>query len=270
MTAIQSMLHGEAIQLGAKGEVVRLIQTALRSDGQELVDDGDYGLITRAAVLRFQAAHHLDPDGVVGPKTAVALDLLLIAPTKSEPPLASVLEVAPHLATMRAITGTREIPGAKDSPIILAWREVIAAHFPEMRQYAMGYTHDSIPWCGFGLAYCCAVNGIRPVFGPIDVERFMYAQAWGHDCPDLIRLKPPYPQGAIMVYTRNGGGHVSLLEETGDGWDNIRGCNQSDMVNVVAKSRMQFTAATWPRHLPIPSEPAPRARVRGKLASSEA
>ena len=48
------------------------------SSGGDVVDlqrklgietDGDFGQITLDAVKKFQSAHALDPDGVVGPKT---------------------------------------------------------------------------------------------------------------------------------------------------------------------------------------------------------
>jgi peptidoglycan hydrolase-like protein with peptidoglycan-binding domain len=39
-----------------------------------VVVDGNFGAKTEAAVRAFQRAHGLVPDGIVGPKTWVALD----------------------------------------------------------------------------------------------------------------------------------------------------------------------------------------------------
>jgi len=163
---------------------------------------------------------------------------------------------APHLAVMRKITGTKEAPGDADNPAILAWPKAIGERFPDMAQYCRGYKHDSIPWCGLTVGYALAAAGLRPVFGRRDVDRFLWAAAWGEQGPELVKLDRPLP-GAIMVFTRNGGGHVALYEGEDATHYHIRGGNQSDMVNVVRKPKSQFTAATWPRALPIPKDARP-------------
>ena len=66
-----------SLKVGCKGLDVKAVQDALnyrRKPGDEfLVLDGDFGTHTRAAVVRFQADHGLDPDGVVGHWTRQAL-----------------------------------------------------------------------------------------------------------------------------------------------------------------------------------------------------
>ena len=53
------------IKPGDKGDAVKLIQHALT-----LVEDGDYGPATKAAVIKFQDNHDvIDSNGIVGPKT---------------------------------------------------------------------------------------------------------------------------------------------------------------------------------------------------------
>lgn len=47
---------------------------ALQIDGTPLVEDGSFGRRTRAAVVAFQRAHDLDPDGIAGPLTAAAIE----------------------------------------------------------------------------------------------------------------------------------------------------------------------------------------------------
>ena len=39
------------------------------------------------------------------------------------------------LATMRSITGTKEVQGGADSPVIMKWRDEIARLYPDMAPY---------------------------------------------------------------------------------------------------------------------------------------
>lgn len=52
------------LKKGSKGNSVAILQTLLEIDV-----DGDFGPKTKEAVIQFQKAHNLKPDGIVGPKT---------------------------------------------------------------------------------------------------------------------------------------------------------------------------------------------------------
>lgn len=65
----------EQIRRGAKGGTALFLQSQLNAAlGCRLVLDGDFGAQTEMAVKAFQRAHHLLPDGIVGPLTWEALD----------------------------------------------------------------------------------------------------------------------------------------------------------------------------------------------------
>lgn len=161
--------------------------------------------------------------------------------------------VPPWLATMRELTGTAEAPGAADNPDILRWPAYIGSKYPEMAAYAANYTHDSIPWCGLTVAYCMAKNGIKPVFGEGDLNRFLWADAWSRWGKQLDR---PI-LGCVMVFTRNGGGHVALYEGQTNTHFIVRGGNQANAVNVLQIPKHQFTAAVWPEIVPA-AKPIPK------------
>src|SRR5512138_816049 len=95
------------------------------------------------------------------------------------------------LGTMREITGTLEVPGSDDNQVILDWAKEIAARYPEMAAYCAEYRHDETPWCGLTMGYVMAHNGIRPVFGPTDTDKFLWAQAWKQF--GTPRSGPPQP-----------------------------------------------------------------------------
>lgn len=233
------------VRLGDENEVVTAIQVALVSAGHVLTIDGDFGPVTEAAVVKFQAAHKLQPVGYVGPKTAAELESVKVIPAVVDAQPPSVRGIAPWLSVMRAISGTKEVPGAKDSPIIMKWVSDIGTRFPEHAKYLKNnYTHDSVPWCGLCVAEVMAMVGINPV------TESLWAANWAKFGKKLT--KPV--QGCVMVFTRSGGGHVTLLEEIKGGYAYCRGGNQSDMVNVSKRAwpTDQFTAATWPLGVPLP------------------
>ena len=57
------------LRFGSTGEAVREWQRILNLAGHEIAADGVYGPITAAATADWQAAHGLEDDGIVGPKT---------------------------------------------------------------------------------------------------------------------------------------------------------------------------------------------------------
>ena len=61
------------LRRGSSGNGVRWIQWHLNQTGEKLAVDGSFGILTKAAVLRFQKAKKLTQDGVVGAKTRAAL-----------------------------------------------------------------------------------------------------------------------------------------------------------------------------------------------------
>jgi len=155
-------------------------------------------------------------------------------------------DVPKHLQVMRDITGTEEYAGGANNPTIMGWVKAIARAYPEMETYCNSYTGDDIAWCGLTVAYCCTMAGIRPVFGVTDTERWLWAQAWAGDGENFKEVGRPTP-GTICVFTRSGGGHVTLYEHTDDdGMIACRGGNQSDEVNLSHYDPDTLIGFYWP------------------------
>src|SRR5262249_9705707 len=153
-------------------------------------------------------SERLHPVGYVGPKTAAKLDAYLDNPRADDDRPGPVMDDAPWFGRMRAITGVKEVPGAADSPIIMSWKAKIARAFPDLTSYTQLYAHDAVTWWGLCMADVMAESGIRPVNG------FLSARKWSSFG---TRLTKPIT-GCVMVFSRVGGGHVSLLEKM-DGRD---------------------------------------------------
>jgi len=123
--------------------------------------------------------------------------------------------------------------------------KAIAQAYPEMQSYCDQYNHDSIAWCGLTMAYCMTMAGIRPVFGPTDTDKFLWAQAWADDYSFGTVIDEPV-LGCIVVLTRSGGGHVTLYESTSGSNYMCRGGNQSDAVNLAPQAISNVIALVWP------------------------
>lgn len=246
-TMLEAVVHLGMLREGFKnGPIVKMLQEALRRAGAELVVDGDFGAITRAAVERFQAASHIAADGMVGPITATYLDAVHPTATLPAQPLPSVSRTVPWLARMRALTGTKEIPGARSNPVILAWKAELIGRYPALRPNLDWYSNDDTPWCGYGCGYAvgCCDPGFQP---PLELLRALAWADWGQ------ALTVPV-QGAIAVKSRKGGGHVTMVEgQSADGHTlYCRGANQHDMINVASYPKDAFKTFRWPTGAQLP------------------
>jgi hypothetical protein len=233
---IAALVAAGPLRMGSIGPAVTAVQLALRNDGRDIQADGEFGPITFVALKAFEAAHGLPPDGVVDVPTAIALDKVAPAP--------SVLKVAPWLSTMRALTGTTEAPGSKDNPFIIEMAHEIVRRYPDLKGNVGWYNHDSIPWCGLGMGYVMAVNGIKPCEAPLSAlawaswgQKLSAPDAW---CRDGLQPHRRRPRHAL----RERGCDLVLLPRR----QPVRRLN----VTKIPKSR-PVKAIRWPPGYPVPT-----------------
>ena len=194
----------------------------------------------------FQAANGLAADGY--PSAAVEALLARI-------PFA-VVTIPPWLQAMRDHLGLAEVQGPGSNADILALAKTVASADPRLGWIAEFYDDDAIPWCGLMEAYCMVTAKIAP-----PVPNPLSARAWGQWG---IALPRPIP-GAVLVFTRPGGGHVGLYEAEDETTYLVIAGNQGDRVSRarIAKSRLlKDDAGTvigirWPSSAPVPATAVP-------------
>jgi uncharacterized protein (TIGR02594 family) len=110
--------------------------------------------------------------------------------------------------------GTLETPGSVNNPTIIAWAKEVGGEVEDI------YKADSIPWCGLFMAVVAKRAGKEIPKHPL------WALSWsafGAKVPDAAL-------GDVLVFVRNGGGHVGLYVGEDASAFHVLGGNQSDRV----------------------------------------
>ncbi|MBL5914650.1 TIGR02594 family protein [Enterobacter asburiae] len=131
------------------------------------------------------------------------------------------------IAEARKYIGEREIKGGQHNPLILQWWKDIKRG---------GIKDDETPWCAAYAGAMLERSGVRST-------RFESAKSyldWG------IKLDRPV-YGCVVVFTREGGGHVGfVVGKTQVGDLLVLGGNQGDAVNIRAFSASRVSGYRWP------------------------
>lgn len=142
------------------------------------------------------------------------------------------------LVVARRKIGTREAPGPANNPTILGWARRLGT-----RVLGILYNADDVPWCGVFVAHCLDEAGIA---SPMLAVRARSWAAWGANLrPD--RLAP----GAVLVFERQGGGHVGFYVGEDTTSYHVLGGNQGDAVSVMRLAKTRLIASRWPRGVPV-------------------
>jgi uncharacterized protein (TIGR02594 family) len=156
------------------------------------------------------------------------------------------------LIRAREYLGVRETPGAANNPTILGWAKKIGGWV------AGWYKSDGTAWCGL------YVGAVMSEFGFTLPKNPLGALQWaefGKPCKPVV--------GAVMVFTRKGGGHVGFYVSEDETTFHILGGNQSDAVTIARIAKDRFVAARWPFGEPVTTGPVVR-QFKAALSTNEA
>ncbi|TCU35431.1 TIGR02594 family protein [Rhizobium azibense] len=202
------------------------------------VVDGVFGRATIDALKRFQKAEELEPTGVADEATVDALRLdrqgrvvkVIPAPKTPDEPV--------WMREARRLKGIKEIPGAASNPTIISWAKRMGGWI------ASFFANDDIAWCGLFVGNCVAVTlpeeklPANPL-GALEWKKFGISMA----APAL---------GAILVFTRNGGGHVGFYAGEDGEFYCVLGGNQGNSVKFSMIEKERCVGIRWPRTAPAP------------------
>jgi len=161
------------------------------------------------------------------------------------------------LTAARAKLGVRETPGPANNPTIMGWAKTLGT-----KLLGMVFNADSVPWCGLFAAKCVTEAGLTPP--PIAVRAKAWA-TWGK--PIAADALAP---GAVLVFAREGGGHVGFyVGEDADAY-RVLGGNQKDAVSIVPIGKDRCIARRWPAGLPVIGKPVRLSASGGPLSKNEA
>lgn len=148
------------------------------------------------------------------------------------------------LVAARALLGTREAVGSANSGTILGWAKMLG-----IKVLGIVYNADSVPWCGLFVAHCLRAGGIDLAAMKIGVRAKSWAD-WGANLGAAV-LAP----GAILVFEREGGGHVGFYVGEDATHYHVLGGNQGDAVTIMRLAKGRCIARRWPRGWPVIGKP---------------
>jgi uncharacterized protein (TIGR02594 family) len=129
--------------------------------------------------------------------------------------------------------GVKEIPGSKSNPVIIDMAKGMVL--------SDIYTNDDTSWCGLFIAHLLRITG-KPL-PDIKKDKYNYLRAkwylnWG-----LNVAKGDERLGDVLIFDREGGGHVGLYVGESGSTFFVLGGNQSNAVTIteISKARLLGT-----------------------------
>jgi peptidoglycan hydrolase-like protein with peptidoglycan-binding domain len=145
------------VRSGSKGNAVLQVQKELKAAGISPGPlDGDFGPKTKAAVMKYQRAHHLAVDGVVGSKTWSALthdQFKPGAPSKPKP--------GKPVAKPSPVSGGR--PSTKVQKLLAEARKHLGFHegSGNRNPFSKALGRPPEAWCADFVSYCAKKAGLH-------------------------------------------------------------------------------------------------------------
>jgi uncharacterized protein (TIGR02594 family) len=161
-----------------------------------------------------------------------------------------------HMEAAITLLGVKETIGPKMNPIIKRWADELGA--------ADVFKDDAVPWCGLFAAYCMKLAGRNAP------SAFYRAREWGTwGGLGLAGGGPSY--GDVLVFVREGGGHVGFYVGEDRSAFHVLGGNQGDAVSIARIAKQRISAIGRPKYFVKPASVKPiKLAGAGTLSANEA
>lgn len=160
------------------------------------------------------------------------------------------------LKLARADLGIREVPGVANNPVLMKRFSSIT------KALGIAYNADSVPWCGAIMAWWMSQCGIKPA--SIAVRAKAWA-SWGEPVPsNALSL------GTVLVFEREGGGHVALYVGEDTTHYHVLGGNQGDAISIMRLAKSRCVARRWPSGEPRTGGPVKLTAAGAPTSRNEA
>lgn len=215
LTQLQQLLLRHGFNLGTAGP---------QNNGV----DGDWGPTTAKAFNDFLSSKELA--SITPPARPPAVGALTIPDLPADYAwLADMGNALPRTIWCGLqLFGTHELAGAANSPTIMAWAAEVGLQ--------AAYSGDAVPWCGlFAAVVAKRANKAVPVNPLWALNWAGFGVAAGQ--PSL---------GDVLVFVREGGGHVGFYVGEDDTAYHVLGGNTSDQVKIARIDKVRLHNARRP------------------------
>ena len=156
-----------------------------------------------------------------------------------------------------ALMGVAEVVGKGSNRTIMGWRD-------ELNQAGVpitGYSDDDIPWCGLFAAIVTHRAGKKAVASPL------WARNWAKFGAGVTEAS----LGDVLVFVRNGGGHVGFYVAEDATAYHVLGGNQGNKVSITRIAKDRCIAVRRPIYNNKPDSVRPyKVAAGGALSRNEA
>lgn len=165
---------------------------------------------------------------------------------------------------MRIEFGVKEVVGKGSAKTIIDWRDELNGAAPAGKPLVSGFQDDDIPWCGL---FAAIITFRRKK----DIAEVVKAPLWARNWAKYGVKSPQAALGDVLVFVRNGGGHVGFYIGEDQTAYHVLGGNQSNKVCFTRIDKARCIAVRRPPYVTLPKAAKPyQLAPTGTVSTNEA